>query len=685
MLRIFLFFYLVLFCSVLNAAGWWNGDWRYRRLVKVTQLPRHTDWVAARFILCTDIKPDGSDIRVVDENNDEVPFYVVWAEPYSFAEVMFKAKRGIDTYYIYYGNPNAPKVKTKRPKVGLIMETRERPPGPCDSWRDFQKLLKKSKKVYGRILVSKIFHGYNPFGPSDNYITIYRGYLRCPEDGEYRIATNSDDSSFIFIDGKLLVSWPGMHGATGVWGEHNAKIKLKKGLHKIEYYHEEREGGQGCVAGWWKPGDKLVSLIPDWAYPAPAKATVGLLQQIGSRMRGDIKVVPLSEIQTQDRALLVEVKFKAHVRSKSEEFTYKWDFGDGITSTEPSPTHIFCTPGTYTVTLEVSDGKEKFEAKFTHYIGFLFFYKDTASKRRYLDIIRTYPLGKMSVEALMSIASFAELVEDDLFRLRVLEELIKRKEKIHLRRLLIYLRDAGRLYIEVRRDFDRAVESFRTIEELTRQPWWVSQAALGVADAHFYLKRDLDTAKRMYEALFKEFRRLSPGYAKLARIRTGDILRLKGEFKKAEEVYRSAKEMTSRIYRTDEEVRRGEFILSASNYIERRLFKKAMKELEEWEWQLPEDKLTSEFSIIRARALFAQKRYEDAALELQGFIKVNEAKDCPKKASAYPDALYALAVVFAKLGEKEKARELLNSLMNEHKEAEELLKKAEELLRSLRK
>jgi gliding motility-associated-like protein len=36
--------------------------------------------------------------------------------------------------------------------------------------------------------------------------------------------------------------------------------------------------------------------------------------------------------------------------------TCNWDFGDGATSTAPSPVHVYSAPGTYTVTLIVSDG-----------------------------------------------------------------------------------------------------------------------------------------------------------------------------------------------------------------------------------------------------------------------------------------------------------------------------------------
>jgi PKD repeat protein len=45
--------------------------------------------------------------------------------------------------------------------------------------------------------------------------------------------------------------------------------------------------------------------------------------------------------------------------------TYLWDFGDGITSTEMSPVHVFAAEGTYTVTLWVFNecGVAMFEAE----------------------------------------------------------------------------------------------------------------------------------------------------------------------------------------------------------------------------------------------------------------------------------------------------------------------------------
>ncbi len=41
-----------------------------------------------------------------------------------------------------------------------------------------------------------------------------------------------------------------------------------------------------------------------------------------------------------------------------DTLTYLWDFGDGNTSTEQNPTHLYADNGTYTVTLTVTDGTD---------------------------------------------------------------------------------------------------------------------------------------------------------------------------------------------------------------------------------------------------------------------------------------------------------------------------------------
>ena len=44
------------------------------------------------------------------------------------------------------------------------------------------------------------------------------------------------------------------------------------------------------------------------------------------------------------------------VDASTNPIAWSWDFGDGVTSTLQNPTHVFSSPGTYTVTLTVSNG-----------------------------------------------------------------------------------------------------------------------------------------------------------------------------------------------------------------------------------------------------------------------------------------------------------------------------------------
>ncbi|MEW5956352.1 MAG: PKD domain-containing protein [Chloroflexota bacterium] len=61
---------------------------------------------------------------------------------------------------------------------------------------------------------------------------------------------------------------------------------------------------------------------------------------------------------------------------------YQWDFGDGLTSTLPSPTHTYSLPGIYTVTLTVSDGTQTDSLTRPEYIPVYYLAPATGQIRR---------------------------------------------------------------------------------------------------------------------------------------------------------------------------------------------------------------------------------------------------------------------------------------------------------------
>jgi PKD repeat protein len=66
----------------------------------------------------------------------------------------------------------------------------------------------------------------------------------------------------------------------------------------------------------------------------------------------------IAEAEPDEGAPPLKVQFTASVEEESGgPFSFKWDFGDGATSTEQNPGHTYAKIGEYTATLTVTDQK----------------------------------------------------------------------------------------------------------------------------------------------------------------------------------------------------------------------------------------------------------------------------------------------------------------------------------------
>lgn len=89
-----------------------------------------------------------------------------------------------------------------------------------------------------------------------------------------------------------------------------------------------------------------------------AGAGVLVATQVGSSnsapVAGSVTASPAIALMASDN-----VSFSAQASDPDNDpLTYRWDFGDGTTSAEPSPRHIYSSAGTFNVQVTVSDGKE---------------------------------------------------------------------------------------------------------------------------------------------------------------------------------------------------------------------------------------------------------------------------------------------------------------------------------------
>lgn len=85
---------------------------------------------------------------------------------------------------------------------------------------------------------------------------LWRGKLAIPTSGLYTIGARSDDGSFVFIDGQLVVDNGGSHGAE----DRSGQIMLEQGFHDIEVRYNEL-GGSREMQLWWQPPNQGRAVI----------------------------------------------------------------------------------------------------------------------------------------------------------------------------------------------------------------------------------------------------------------------------------------------------------------------------------------------------------------------------------------------------------------------------------------
>jgi PKD repeat protein len=425
---------LLLASPTCAADPWQLNGWTARAIVEIpAPLTDNTVDTAAVKILCQSrTKPDGGDYRVLDAAGKPVPFQITFHDAARYSLLSFRAVNPRQRYFVYFGNPKVPHAAEEVridptpgagpakaawiPKQGLVLETIERPKG--DNPRtvaDMAKLIAGSTRKYGARYQRRVADGYNSFGPSDYYISLYRGWISIPKAGKYRFCTVSNEASFSFLDGKELIHWPGRHTAErGARGEVNTTVELTAGLHYLEYYHEEVTLEQMAFLGWRpSPDAGHFAAIPESIYTAPHAAVV--------RSYEDSTGKPLLHFEPSisDSVWPVERHEGQYTRCRFKAgpglppgTTYTWDFGDGQTGKGAEPEHVYLATGSYTVKLTAQGPAGTLTASWPLLVFELEHVTDEFKEGRpkdYARLARTYDRSKLDETGLRELAYlFAE-------------------------------------------------------------------------------------------------------------------------------------------------------------------------------------------------------------------------------------------------------------------------------------
>jgi TolA-binding protein len=317
------------------------------------------DAVVTEFFHHGEIKPDGSNV-IVAAKDQLVPCRVLQLGPGDFCRLAFQTIKGQMQYEILYGGDPP----TERPppwtcKNGLLLETRHFRNCNLQNLDPLRRAF-DSAAPFGSDYVEGVFHGENPFSlKREPFFSKYSGYLDIPAAGKYGFITASQDASFLLIDDKQVAAAPGRHGPLR-FAIRNVRqdVQLTAGLHKFEYYHAAA-GSDAIMAAYWEinpldPKPKPEKISPTaFHVDRIARLPAGTLTLRTSKQVPDFTMKITGDVPLPDnQPPLVVVSFHdASPKSMINQNKGQWDFGDGQTSSELNPVHVYLRPGLYNVKL----------------------------------------------------------------------------------------------------------------------------------------------------------------------------------------------------------------------------------------------------------------------------------------------------------------------------------------------
>ncbi|MCW8133917.1 MAG: hypothetical protein KIS92_26460 [Planctomycetota bacterium] len=394
--------------------AWWNPQWAARRPIEIAPSGSGESGAETGVVEIQTLNRaagGGKDVRVV-ANGQPVPFKVLYFGADGACVVAFKMDREARRYFAYFGNEQAEKPTAEwEPERGLWLETRGFNGGDCQNWEQMKDLLAKSGPVHGADAVKNVFVGWDAFGAQDRWVSVYKGFLVCKEEGEYVFATSSDDASFMFVDGKPAAQFPGWHGAEG-HARHTAKVRLTGGVKRFEYYHVNGGGDGLCAAYWQPPSAKKLEPIPADAFSPVARGKAGALEAKDDPAALDLEAAWAGEAYAGERPL---IRYRYRLRAPKDAKDVAWAFGDGLKSQGAEVEHIFFRPGLFDVKVSANvNGKPaEASAKVDVHVDF-----DRRAERqkdspeKYLERLRAYAYGTLDMASLQAAAGTFMVLED---------------------------------------------------------------------------------------------------------------------------------------------------------------------------------------------------------------------------------------------------------------------------------
>ncbi len=552
------------------------------------------------------------------------------------------------------------------------------------NWEEMKAFFAGENPILGQGFRPMVFDGFNRFGPSERYASYYRGNLEVPSEGKYAFCTISDDASFLFVDGKLVVGWPGEHTFQGgERGERQGEVELSAGVHWLEYYHEEITGEQLAVAGWKRSGEAQFQPIPPSAFRPLFEAALTAVTRREATVTADFAFTSSEELEVPGVSMIY-LSAKAALYPEAEGLELRWDFGDGQEARGKAVDHVYFDPGMYLVTLRVvrsrpggggGDVVDEVTQRFNTEVQ-MTLEGATHGTHQFLAVVRGYDPAKLSGAHLERVLQLFDYVEQTQGSLPFLVELRMRQTRAQEIPIAGRARTALKLAAVMWSESRDEAKAFPLLQEAEdpAAPMEVRVEALEL---------ELDTlchgASRQPAPALEKIAKLLEGgeQGKLAdpprrrlEIALGDGLRFRGDQGSAGKAYQKAGEWDreSGKRRAESDARKGEvdrshFLLRTRNLLHRRELDEARRTLQEWVWEYPGEKLDGAYSLLVAQYLQQVGRFAQALDELRDFVRA-----CPQSNLA-PAAILLEGEIRLREERREDAAEIFRRLLKDYPES----------------
>ena len=626
-------------------------------------------------------------IRVFTDDGTAIGCDLLWTAPGEPETLLFDSSSGAKRYKAYVGS-NWPALHLPDAKSGVWLESREGNGKTINNLTDMLQAWNQSSNVLGRALLPGIFEGGNRFGPQGNLFMHMRGWFEAAVPEHLQLAVISDDATFVLVDGKEVVEWPGLHDFhQGLGGQHQGAVDLPAGLHFVDYYNAyvSSDGLNHpilcCLAAKTDAAQPWEMLTPDNKFFRPAAHAHVLTYELqtSSPTASSHGTVPTLAMEWLNRGqslidsnrpvgfILMQLGSLAATNG-----TLTWTFDDGTTAQGQVVTHVFPRPGMRMVRLALKDG-DKPTGALSQMISVHpnWAYMTYAAPQLYspdeADIMARDPATLSASDLVSCFAMFGTYGKaDDL--VKFLPAMCAKMKEVNDADL-DYVKDAA-LFL-AREDWadyagesqllhalmDRATTAAPSPQMVTL----ASECRLALARLVLKTSDHLDETRSLLDAIAVPS--LSNDEPRMLNLLRADFALAAGDVVGAKKQYEA---MTSAPSGPDERssIRRTAKIGQARAFLDRKDFAAAEDALNEVAWKSPIDKLAPDWALTRLRL------YQEENLPVVAYLWAKRLLPVITE-SGRSELLFRLTDLALAQGDNDLARKTLSELLKKHPYSDE--------------